>query len=267
MRIVVSHRTVYHYEHAIRFSTQYLRLTPRNNPSQRVIRWNVQGQGRLSAWTDGFGNLCHTLVSDELVNEVTVEASGVVETTEWNGVLLDDGFLPVKVFLRPTLLTQADAAIRDFAAPFADSVRSNPLDGAHRLSEALVERIAYAEGTTDIRSTASEVLTDGRGVCQDMAHLFIACARSLGMPARYVSGYLYTGDIQTPEVASHNWAAVYIDGLGWVSFDLANKICGTERHVGLAVGLDYAGAAPVRGFRTGGSDQEILDVQVMVTQA
>ena len=267
MRIVVRHRTVYNYDHAIRYSTQYLRLTPRNNPSQRVIRWNVEGQGRLTPWTDGFGNLCHTLVCDEIVSQISVSANGIVETTELNGVLPDDGILPIKVFLRPTPLTQIDAEIRDFAGPFAESARTKPLDAAHELSQALTDRIVYTEGASHVHSTASDALKNGRGVCQDMAHVFIACARELGLPARYVSGYLYTGDEEKPQVASHAWAAVWIDGLGWVSFDLANKTCGTERHIGLAVGLDYASSAPLRGVREGGSEREIMDVQVMVTQA
>lgn len=265
MRIVVRHRTVYNYDHPIRYSTQYLRLTPRTNPSQRVIRWNIEGHGRLTPWTDGFGNLAHTLVCDETIDQIAIDANGIVETTDMNGVLPDEGILPIKVFLRPTALTQADEEVREFAAPFAQMAKDNSLDAAHALSQALIERIVYTEGSTHVHSTASEVLKNGRGVCQDMAHLFIACAREAGLPARYISGYLYTGDEETPQVASHAWAAVWIDGLGWVSFDLANRTCGTDRHVGLAVGLDYASSAPLRGVRDGGSEQEVMDVQVMVT--
>jgi transglutaminase-like putative cysteine protease len=265
LRIIIRHRTVYHYDHPVRFSAQYLRLTPRTNASQRVVRWSVEGEGRLTAWSDGFGNVCHTLVRDEVADQVAVDASGIVETTELNGVLPDDGVLPLKVFLRPTDLTRPDPAVREFVAPLEETTRAKPLDGAHALSWAVIERVAYEEGSTHVHSTAAEVLADGRGVCQDMAHLFITCARCLGLPARYVSGYLYTGDHAEPAVASHAWAAVWIDALGWVSFDLANRICGTERHVGLAYALDYAGAAPLRGIRQGGSSGEILDVQVMVT--
>jgi transglutaminase-like putative cysteine protease len=265
LRIVIHHRTVYHYDHPIRFSAQYLRLTPRTNASQRVARWSVEGDGRLTPWTDGFGNLCHTLVSDELIEQVSVEASGIIETTDVTGILPDEGVIPRKVFLRTTPLTGPDSAIRDLAAPFEKLAHAKPLECAHALSQAVIERIAYEEGSTHVHSTAAEALKDGRGVCQDMAHVYIASARMLGLPARYVSGYLYTGDDAMPAVASHAWAAVWIDDLGWVSFDLANKTCGTDRHVGLAYALDYAGAAPLRGIRHGGSANEVLDVQVMVT--
>ena len=249
MRIVVRHRTVYNYDHPIRYSTQYLRLTPRSNPSQRIIRWNVEGQGRLTPWADGFGNQAHTLVCDEIVSQIAVSANGIVETTDLNGVLPDDGVLPIKVFLRPTPLTHADAEIREFVGQFRDLASTNPLEAAHAVSHLLIERIVYTEGSTHVHSTASEVLKYGRGVCQDMAHLFIACMRALGLPARYVSGYLYTGDEEKPQVASHAWAAVWIDALGWVSFDLDNRTCGTERHIGLAVGLDYASSAPLGDSR------------------
>jgi len=265
LRINIRHRTIYHYDHPIRFSAQYLRLTPRTNASQRVLRWSVEGEGRLTPWSDGFGNLCHTLVNDELVDQVVVDATGVVETTDVAGILPEEGILPIKVYLRPTPLTRLDPAIRSFVAPLEKVVRANRLEGAHALSNALADRIVYEEGSTHVHSTASEVLQDGVGVCQDMAHIFIACARALGLPARYVSGYLYTGNDTQTQVASHAWAAVWIEDLGWVSFDLANRVCGTERHVGIAFALDYAGAAPVRGIRSGGSAREILDVQVTVS--
>jgi transglutaminase-like putative cysteine protease len=264
VRIVISHNTMYRYDHPIRFSAQYLRLTPRTNASQRVVRWTVEGDGRLTPWTDGFGNVCHTMVCDEEVEQVTVTASGIIETTEVTGVLPDEGVIPLKVFLRSTALTEPSASIREFVAPLETMARDNPLECAHALSQAIVERVVYEEGTTHVASTAADALKHGRGVCQDMAHLYIASARALGMPARYVSGYLYTGDEHVPAVASHAWASVWVDSLGWVSFDLANRTCGTERHVGLAYALDYTGAAPVRGIRQGGSN-EVLDVQVMVT--
>jgi transglutaminase-like putative cysteine protease len=141
------------------------------------------------------------------------------------------------------------------------------LPWACALEAEICRAITYMPGATRVDTPVEEVVRVGRGVCQDMAHLFITCLRALGLPARYISGYLYTGDEETPQVASHAWAAVWIDALGWVSFDLANKTCGTERHIGLAMGLDYASSAPLRGVREGGSDTEVMDVQVMVTLA
>jgi transglutaminase-like putative cysteine protease len=266
VRIAVRHRTVYRYDHPIRFSAQYLRLTPRVNASQQTVRWTVNGQGRFTPWTDGFGNACHTLVSTDLADEISVEAKGIVETNNVNGVLPDDGLLPVQVFLRSTPLTQVDAGVREFLLPFRGSVRDSALETAHALSHALRERVSYVEGSTDVHSTAAEVFASERGVCQDMAHLFIGCARELGIPARYVSGYFCTAEGAADAVASHAWAAIWVDNLGWVSFDLANGTCGTEQHIGLAVGLDYSDTAPVRGIRTGGAGER-MDVLVTVQEA
>ena len=105
----------------------------------------------------------------------------------------------------------------------------------------------------------------GYGVCQDHAHLFIACARVLGIPARYVSGYLYSSGGESGSVASHAWAEAYVEGLGWVGFDPAHGVCMTDRHVRVAVGPDYLEAAPARGAQVGGAD-EVLAVKVNVAQ-
>lgn len=267
MRVDIRHETNYHYEHPVRFSAQYLRLTPLVNPSQRVFTWAIEAEGRLSAWTDGYGNSCHTLVCDDVPERIHIVARGTVDTNDTSGVLIDRGPLPVNVFLRQTPLTEPDGAVIELAEKFHGATHAHRLEGMHALAQYLAERIEYREGETHVHSTAADALRDGFGVCQDMAHLFIACARSLGVPTRYVSGYLYTGEDAKTHVASHAWAATWIDDLGWVSFDVANMICGTERHIGLAVGLDYAASAPIRGIRHGGSPGEMMEVQVRVSQA
>ena len=115
-----------------------------------------------------------------------------------------------------------------------------------------MKRVAYEVGVTNTHTTAADALKDGRGVCQDHAHVFISAARSLGIPARYVSGYLLAGTGDEPSDANHAWAEAWLDGLGWVGFDPANGVCPTDRYVRLASGLDAAFAAPIRGTRRGG---------------
>ena len=105
-----------------------------------------------------------------------------------------------------------------------------------------------------------------RGVCQDLAHIFIAAARSIDIPARYIGGHFHRADGVTAQEAGHAWAEAYIENLGWVGFDPTNGICTTDSHVRVAIGLDYLGAAPVRGARSGGSG-ETLKVAVHVDQA
>lgn len=268
MRLTIHHDTHYRYDRPVRFSAQYLRLTPPSNPAQRVIRWQISAPGHQHQWIDAFGNVCHTLVCDYVTDEIVISATGLVETADTVGILpRDESGLPVEVFLRSTPLTLIDARIRDFAEPFRSGMRTDRIPALHQLMMALRDAIDYREGETHVRSTASEALKDGAGVCQDHAHAFVACARAVGVPARYVSGYLYTGEDEAPSVAGHAWAAAWVERLGWVSFDVANRVSATERHIALAVGLDYGGASPVRGVRQGGSSGEDLAVQVRVAQA
>lgn len=265
MRISIQHRTHYRYSTALVHSAQYLRLTPYTNPSQRVLSWRIDAPGQIIPWSDAFWNQCHTLVVERPGTEIEIVASGRVETTDTSGVLpAQEGGLPIEAFLRPTPLTRADARISDFAAGFRDRIRADRLKGLHALMAGIRETVEYRTGSTQVHSTAADVLADGAGVCQDHAHVFIACCRALGVPARYVSGYLFVGDDEAVDSASHAWAAAWVDDLGWISFDVANTVCGTDRHVGMALALDYTGAAPVRGVRNGGDADENLEVAVRV---
>src|SRR5258707_7498830 len=124
----------------------------------------------------------------------------------------------------------------------------------------------YDTNPTYATTTAAEAFALKRGVCQDLTHIFIAAARELGLPARYVGGYFHRNDGVTRQQAGHAWAEVFIPSFGWVAFDPANGICATDAHVRVAVGLDYLGAAPVRGTRYGGG-VETLAVSVVIDQA
>ena len=268
MRLSIVHRTAYQYDAAVSFGIQYLRLTPYANASQRVIRWTIDAPGKLTRWTDAFGNLCDTLIFDGPGDRIEIAAMGEVETTDTTGVLPDEqGGVPVETYLRPTSLTASDETVADFAAPHAEAVSRDRLDAVHRIASAIRDRVDYREGATDVQSSASEALRNGSGVCQDHAHVFIAVCRALDIPARYISGYLHVADRNTPETAGHAWAAAWMDGLGWVSFDVANRTCGTGSYVGTAIGLDYDSACPIRGIREGGEPAERLSVSVDVKEA
>jgi len=136
----------------------------------------------------------------------------------------------------------------------------------HALLTALNREITFDTDPTHAATTAAEAFALRRGVCQDLTHIFIAAARRLGVPARYVSGHFYRIDGVTEQDAGHAWAEIFVDELGWVGFDATNGICTTDAHVRVAVGLDYLGAAPVRGTRFGGGGEH-LKVAVHVDQA
>ena len=268
MRLNISHKTSYRYEDPPVFSAQVIRLTPRTNVSQHVVRWRIEPSDGLSSWTDAFGNICHTLVVDEPRERIDIVASGEVETHDVSGVTQrDDGELPLEVFLRQTAQTKPDAALRDYAQSFADGLKTDRLAGLHDLMNGIRDQVDYETGSPDALRTAVEAFSGGAGVCQDHAHIFIGCLRSLGIPARYVSGYLYDGERDDAYVAGHAWAAAWVDHLGWVSFDISNRKSATDRHVSVAVGLDYESASPIRGVRSGGAGGEGMEVAVMVSAA
>lgn len=263
MKLLIFHETTYTFATPVRRSVQYLRLTPRADRGQAVLSWSVSGPASLVPWIDGLGNRCHVASEAEETHALTITVEGEVETTDTAGVLpLEDG-LPPPMFLRPTALTVADDAVRALAAPFkARRGTEGDIPALHGLMHAIADAVPYQPGETHAATPAAEALAHGYGVCQDHAHIFIAAARELGFPARYVSGYLAGGD---GSMASHAWGEAFVDALGWVSFDPSNRQSATADYVRLAVGHDYAEASPVAGIRTGGGD-ETMDVRLDVRQ-
>ncbi len=267
MRLIVRHRTTYSYASPVFAAIQTLRLTPRSYEALAVHRWSVRSDQRrpLPSFTDGFGNIthCHSVVQAH--TEATIFVEGEVETTNTFGIVRGATEpLPPMFYLRRTPLTEADEAIQAMAGEIV-SERS-PLKRLHALLNLVRERVDYRIGATDPSTTAAQALAEGAGVCQDHAHLFIAAARHLGVPARYLGGYLWTGVESQDYQASHAWAEAFVPDLGWVGFDAANRICTTEAYIRTSIGLDYWSASPVRGVRRGAAD-ETLAVRVQVEQA
>jgi transglutaminase-like putative cysteine protease len=268
MRILVSHETVYRYGQPANGVIQTLRLTPRNHESQYVVDWriDVSENCQLDQHEDAFGNLIHVFSVDGPLQELRVLAEGEVDTQDADGVVRDaiERF-PPSLYLRETALTAADAAIVEFAEATRAKSRPDTLSILHALLEGIPADITYDEdGPTNSATTAAEAFAHKRGVCQDFTHIFISAARSLAIPARYIGGHFFRSDGMAVQEAAHAWAEAYVPELGWVAFDAANGICATDAHVRVAVGLDYLGAAPMRGTRYGGGD-ESLDVTVRVS--
>lgn len=269
MRIVISHDTTYRYEAPARSVIQTLRLSPRNHDGQYVVSWriHISADCPLIAQQDAFGNLTHTFSTDQPLDELTVSVEGEVDTEDTQGVVRNavERF-PPSLFLRETPLTQLDDHIAEFAAQSVSTAGTDQLARMHALLAALNAEISFDTDPTHTTTTASEAFALRRGVCQDITHIFIAAARSLRIPARYVSGYFHRADGVVEQDAGHAWAEVHIPDLGWVAFDATNGICATEAHLRVAVGLDYLGAAPVRGTRLGGGAEE-MSIRVRVDQA
>ena len=269
MRIRVSHETVYHYDAPPKGVIQTLRLTPRNHDGQYVVGWRIEASSdcRLDAQEDAFGNITHTFSADGPLETLRLFVEGEVETQDSHGVMRGTiEHFPPSLFLRTTPLTAPDAAIAEFAREVAAGGGADPLGLLHALPARLNGEIAFDTDPTHAATTAAEAFALKRGVCQDLTHVFITAAREIGFPARYISGYFHRLDGVVRQEAGHAWAEAHVPDLGWVAFDPANGICATDAYVRVAVGLDYLGAAPVRGTRYGGG-AERLTVAVVVDQA
>lgn len=264
MRIRIRHETTYRYQEPVKSAIQHLRLTPRNYDGQHVKDWriDVDRDCRLMQSEDAYGNIVHRFTADGPFDTLVTMVEGDITTFDTAGVASGaiERFAP-ELYLRVTPLTAPDAAIRDFArAAVADA--HSPLAALHALMAAIFEKMTFDADATHSATTAAESFAQAKGVCQDFAHLFIACARTIDAPARYVSGYFLRSDGDA-QVAGHAWAEAHVPDLGWVGFDPAHCVSPGERHVRLAIALDYLSAAPIRGARVGG-DGETMEVKVRV---
>ncbi|MFV0243910.1 MAG: transglutaminase domain-containing protein [Qingshengfaniella sp.] len=270
MKLSVTHRTVYRYDEPQAFVLQSHRLIPTAFEGQRIEHWAVTVPDGIegSRFRDGAGDMTGLVRVRGPVDEVVVEIAGVVETTDLSGVLRGHREkVPPQVYLQSTRSTRIDLGLGDLAAASAEGVaEGDVLARAHALSHAVAEAIAYVPGATGADTTAAEALALGQGVCQDHAHALIAAARSAGIPARYVAGYLFAGadtEDGPGSEASHAWAELFVGGLGWVGFDPSNGCCPDERYIRLCSGADAFDAAPIRGLASG-AGEEMLDVAVAV---
>jgi len=233
MKLAIRHETRYTYETPVRYSARYLRLTPRDTARQKVLDWRLDTPGQPTRTLDGYGNVLDVLTLDRPVAEIVIRVAGTVETmpivdapSDFTGTPL-----PPLVFLRSTALTRADARLQALAQRWR--ARAATHDGLRELAEAV------HDGQPD---AGAEALT----------HAFLAGCHLLGVPARFVSGYLCTGSA----VAIHAWAEAWIEER-WRSFDIVQRAPIGEAHVKLAVGADHLDACPIRGVRTGGGVENV----------
>jgi transglutaminase-like putative cysteine protease len=260
VQLAISHETLYRYDSPVKRSTQVLRLSPVDGAGQRVLRWVLTLPGRASRGRDAYGNVMHVLSMDRPHTEIRLRAEGLVETRDGPPQPDPQDDFPPELFLRDSALTRADAALRAFAQAHAGGVAADPRHGLLTLMRALGLHMPYTPGCTDAATPAAEAFERRLGVCQDHAQVFATCVRLLGLPVRYVSGYLATDD---HHVASHAWAEVRLVE-GWLGFDVSNQCLADGRYVKLAIGADYLDACPVRGMRLGGSG-EAMQAQVQVS--
>lgn len=276
MRLRVDHRTTYRFEPAMRGLVQSLRLTPSLYEGQQTIDWSISVEGATAgaAFRDGAGDWVETRALRGPVSEATVIVAGEIETVDLGGVLRGHRErVPPEAYLTDSPATEPASGLHKLSLAAIEGIDAgNVLDRAHALSRAVTEAVAYVPGETHPATTAAEALELGQGVCQDQTHVLIAIARAAGIPARYVTGYLFSSgetedgpeSAETSE-ASHAWAELYVPSLGWIGFDPSNETCPDERYIRLGSGIDAQEAAPIRGVAQGAGEEE-LDVTVEVSR-
>ena len=266
MKLLVRHQTTYRYAAAAGRVAMRLKLMPIDTASQKVLEWRVSVNGEpVEAFRpNSFGEMEAVWIRHDRLDDASIVAEGLAETVDTSGVMGNVSCgVPPAFFLRETPLARASEAIRAMALSLPDT--DGPLARLHALSAAVSDAVAYRSGVTSSATTAAEAFALGAGVCQDHAQIFIAAARILGIPARYVTGYLLAeGGVALHE--THAWVEALVPDLGWVGFDPSNRVCVTERYLRLASGLDANAAAPIRGSVTAAGEMWI-DADVRIAQA
>lgn len=262
----IRHRTQYNYAGGVAYGLMQLRLRPVGSSGTVIDRWNlcVDGGTVQAEYVDQHGNLTTMVSTDADTQRLEIIAEGAVRVEQENGVFgPHDNFVPLWLYQQDTSLTRIGPRVRRLIKPVINNL-GNDIVRAHEVSRLIREAVAWEYGVTTAETSAEAALGWGKGVCQDHAHIFCAAMRALGHPARYVSGYLMMNDVIDQD-ASHAWAEAHFEGIGWVGFDVSNGYSPDDRYLRLAVGCDYAEAAPVSGLRFG-QQQENMIVELQVQQ-
>ncbi|HEY2751332.1 transglutaminase family protein [Phenylobacterium sp.] len=285
MLLAVRHSTRYQYDEPVRESVMEMWMQPQKRAHQRLISFELEidPAAQLFSYADSFGNAVYHFDIPQPHERLTITARAAVETElpaelpealdrgEWDRLRSDFVRGEHFDFLHPHGFARATEALHAFMAEKnLNELRvRDPLRAVRDLSQAIYQAFDYEAGVTRADSPIDEVLTARKGVCQDFAHVMIAICREWGVPARYVSGYLFTdrqaGDRSDPD-ATHAWVEVYLPSLRWVGFDPTNNILAGERHVVCAAGRDYSDVPPSRGVYKGEAQSE-LAVAVTVQKA
>lgn len=285
MRYTVYHLTHFRYDAPVSESVMEVRMQPRTESVQRCLRFELTTtpRARVFAYQDPEGNIVHHFDVPARHRELTIVAESVVEfvadlavplavdPSTW--AVLDEEATQERFFelLEPSHFARPTDDLMAFGRALGLSRADDPLTLLRRLNTQMYDAFEYAPQSTRVDSQIDEALAARRGVCQDFAHVMIALIRSVGIPCRYVSGYLFhdnTGSERSTDGASHAWIEAWLPSLGWIGFDPTNKTLATDRHIRVAIGRDYWDVPPNRGAFKGNARSELgVAVRVQTTDA
>jgi transglutaminase-like putative cysteine protease len=278
----VRHATTVLYEPAVRESVMEVRMQPRSDTTQRCLSFNlnVSPTANITQYRDFAGNTVHhfdiagshtevKLTARSMVEVQSVPAPSISEAGDWADLDALTAAEDYWEMLLPSEFARPSAALQQVAAELRCERRGSPLELLMELNEGIYRLFAYVPNSTTVDSPIDEALRTRQGVCQDFAHIMIALVRPLRMPCRYVSGYLFHREADAEkdrslEGASHAWVEAFVPRLGWVAFDPTNNLIGSDRHIRVAIGRDYADVPPTRGVYKGEAHSK-LSVAVTVS--
>ena len=268
MRYTVRHVTRFTYESAITESVMEVRMQPRSDAMQRCLHFSLTTTpaSRVMMYQDSDGNIVHHFNIPARHARMAVTAEALVECDDpqplpaeigpstWTELYDIAGSGEAMDYLAPSAFTQPTALLNAFSKEAGIERGSDPLVTLRRLMAEMSSRFEYRLSSTRVDSPIDDALQSRKGVCQDFAHIFISIARQLGIPTRYVSGYLFhdpSRSDRSGEGATHAWVESLVPGIGWVGLDPTNNLVAGERHIRVAIGRDYADVPPTRGVYKG----------------
>ncbi|MFW2072314.1 transglutaminase domain-containing protein [Acinetobacter gerneri] len=254
MKLMINHQTHYQYTDYAKNSIQYIKMMPQSNAHQQVLAWDISVPGEKTLNRDAFNNLWVTSTQRFSYLQMVIMAQGIVEIQPNSDSISHDCSLNPLIFLQPTLSTLFNQEMHEFALKYVPITNRKNLIS---LSQALLAYMPYSSFSTNVHTSAIDAFQARQGVCQDHSHVFIAMCKSLNIPARYVSGYLYVED--KTHLASHAWTEVYLDH-SWYCFDISNQLFTPSSHIYVAIGRDYWDVAPVRGVRQKGGIESMQSI-------
>jgi transglutaminase-like putative cysteine protease len=281
MHYTVRHVTRFTYDPPISESVMEVRMQPRTELAQRCLRFDLSTVPRASvhAYRDALGNIVHHFDLPGRHSQLVITADAIVEFVsqpslpeaipigDWAEIDAIGASGEQWDFLSPSELTMETPRLAEFEEALGLGRHEDPLTATRRIMHAIHARFRYRQRVTTVDSPIEHALESGEGVCQDFAHVMIACVRRLRIPCRYVSGYLFHGsDDTSAEGATHAWVEALMPELGWVGFDPTNDVVAGARHIRVAVGRDYADVPPTKGVFRGRTASE-LAVSVQVSTA
>jgi transglutaminase-like putative cysteine protease len=279
----IRHHTRYRYSASINESVMEARMEPRTDGGQTIhsFQFTISPRSPVQSYRDHLGNKVHWFNVPGHHGTLVIRAQSLVDVEAWEVATLEQtpgdwaelekmGSQPnLWDWLAPSHFTHVTDALTAFARQEQIEREYTPLATLHMLNQRIYDAFEYNSNSTSVDSSIDVALADRSGVCQDYTHIFIALARMLGIPCRYVSGYLFhrrDRHDRSDEDASHAWAEAYLPGLGWIGFDPTNHLVSHGRHIRVAVGRDYNDVPPSRGVFRGSATTE-LDVGVQVSLA